>query len=383
MDLNELQQHIRTLVTLEESETLVISCYLNVEAGVHSCRNAFSERVAILRRSIGTEYAEAFEQGLTRIVSFIKDDLLPGSKGVAAFARGGNEPFFLPLQFKVPLPTSVVIGTTPTIYHLVELKDTYYRYVIMLCTEERVRILEVNLGAVTAKVWKERSELRERVGRAWTKQHYQTHRRERTNRFLKEMIGIVDQRMSAGGFTHLILAGNPRITSQVSAALPKYLASMLVDAVPAPGREKVSLVVEATLSSFIEQEQRESMSMVTRLRDELYTHGLAVVGSDACITALERGQVDVLVMATDHNPEDKEELVRLAEQQGCKIETVNQSNILMQLGGVGCLLRFRPPGSSDLESGMADEGSTSHEEKAIRSHRTRRGANGNGISNKR
>ena len=93
--------------------------------------------------------------------------------------------------------------------------------------------------------------------------------------------------------------------------------------------------------------------------------------------------MDVLVLATEHNPEDKEELVRLAAQQDCEIELVNESDMLMQFGGVGCLLRYRPPGSSDLESGIAGEGSTSHEEKASPSHRTRRGANGNGISNKR
>jgi len=276
---------------------------------------------------------------------FIKDDLRPDSKGVAAFARGGSQSFFLPLQFRAPLPTSIAVGATPNIYHLVELKDTYHRYVIMLCTEERVRILEVNLGAVTAEVWKERPELRERVGREWTKQHYQSHRRERTKQFIKETIGILDERMSAGGFTHLILAGIPRITSQVSEALPKHMTSMLVDSVPAPGREEVSHVVDATLSSFVEREQQESMSMAARLRDELYTNGLAMVGSDACIKALKRGQVDVLVLATEHNTEDKEELVRLAERQNCEVELVNESDMLMQLGGVGCLLRYQMPES--------------------------------------
>ncbi len=53
--------------------------------------------------------------------------------------------------------------------------------------------------------------------------------------------------------------------------------------------------------------------------------------------------MDVLVLATEHNPEDKEELVRLAEQQDCEVELVKQSDILIQLGGVGCLLRYRLP----------------------------------------
>ena len=343
MELSELQQHIRTLVTLEESEALVISCYLNVEAGLPGCRNAFAERVALLRRAVGAVHKNTLEEGLANLVSFVKDHVQPTTRGVAVFARGGSQPFLLPLQFRVPLPTSIAVDTTPNIYHLVELKDTYYRYVIMLCTEEFVRILEVHLGAVTADIWKERPELRERIGRKWTKRHYQSHRRERTKQFIKETIQILDRRMSAGGFTHLILAGNPRITAQVRAVLPKHLASVLVDSVPAPGRGEVSHVVKATLSSFIEREQQESMSTVERLRDELYTNGLAVVGSDACIGALETGQVDVLVLATGHNPEDKEGLVRLAERQDCEVELVKQSDMLMQLGGVGCLLRYRLP----------------------------------------
>jgi peptide subunit release factor 1 (eRF1) len=39
----------------------------------------------------------------------------------------------------------------------------------------------------------------------------------------------------------------------------------------------------------------------------------------------------------------KEELVRLAELAGCGVEIVHDSETLMNLGGVGCLLRFLSP----------------------------------------
>jgi len=39
----------------------------------------------------------------------------------------------------------------------------------------------------------------------------------------------------------------------------------------------------------------------------------------------------------------KEEMVRLAEQAGCGVEVVEHSDALMQLGGVGCLLRYAAP----------------------------------------
>ena len=37
----------------------------------------------------------------------------------------------------------------------------------------------------------------------------------------------------------------------------------------------------------------------------------------------------------------KEEIVRLPEGQGCGVEVADENKALTQLGGVGCLLRFR------------------------------------------
>jgi stalled ribosome rescue protein Dom34 len=39
----------------------------------------------------------------------------------------------------------------------------------------------------------------------------------------------------------------------------------------------------------------------------------------------------------------KEEMVRKAEECDCTIEVLNQSDELMHLGGVGCLLSYRLP----------------------------------------
>ena len=118
-----------------------------------------------------------------------------------------------------------------------ELKDTYHRYVVVIATDERACILEINLGSVTEQIWKERPELRKRVGREWTKEHYQNHRRERTDQFFKEVIKILDQLMSASGYTHLILAGNPRITSRIRNGLPKHSVTKLIELLVNSGDE--------------------------------------------------------------------------------------------------------------------------------------------------
>ena len=239
-----------------------------------------------------------------------------------------------------------------------------------------MRILQVNLGAVTAQIWEERPELRQRVGREWTKNHYQRHRQERTRKFFKKAIDVLNQLMSAGEYRHLILAGQPAMTSLVKKNLPTHLQKQLLDIVPASGATRLSEVVESTLSSFIEAEEQESRTNVRNLIHQLRTGGLAVVGTGPSFRALRCGCVDVLVLSKEYDPGPgwscdhcghidveseapdacpncnarafrrfiiKEEMVRMAEECDCTVEVVNQSDELIHLGGVGCLLSYRLP----------------------------------------
>lgn len=376
MERTNLQKHLRTLISLPVTAAPVISCYQSLAAGRLTDRNAFDERVQSLRKGLSVQEQQDFGAALARIEQVFATDLLPHAKGLAAFSRAGEQPFFLPLQFQVPLPNWIALDNLPNIYHLVELKDTYHRYVVMFVTEESMRILQVNLGAVTAKMWEERPELRDRVGREWSKVHFQRHRQERTRKFLKDAVEILNQLMSAGGYTHLILAGQPSVTSQIQQNLPKHLQKQLIDTVTASGATRLSDVVEATLSSFVEAEEQESRTTVANLMQQLRTGGLAVVGTDPTFRALYRGRVDVLVMSKEYDPgrgwscdkcghigvesevpeacpdcearefrrfNTKERMVQKAEELDCTIEIVGQSDELIHLGGVGCLLSFRLP----------------------------------------
>lgn len=375
MELSELQTHIRTLITLEEDEAPIVSCYVHRVVGLNgSVPPAFERRLRVIRKVLRGQELDSFEERFGRIQHYLATELLPTTRGIAIFARAGARPFFLGLQFQVPLPDRLSVSSTPDIYHLVELKDTYHRYLVLISTEEIARILEVNLGAITREVWAERPELRERVGREWTHEHYQNHRRDRGERFLKEKIELLEKLMAAGGHTHLILAGSPRITARIRNCLPKHLQAKLIDVVPASASARVADVVAATLSSFIEREQQESLDAVAELVSALRRGGLGAAGTEATLDALRGGQADVLIMAREYEPGPawacghcgcanaaaasppkrcpecdsrevqatnlKEVMVKLAERQSLEVEFVQHSDVLMELGGVGCLLRW-------------------------------------------
>lgn len=376
MDVRELQDHIRALATLEESETPLISCYLDVAGGIVGYRTAFEERVQLLHKTLHGQALADFDEAAACIEQQIAAGFRPGTQGAAIFARAGRRPFFEFLQFRVPLPNWIVIGPTANIYHLVEIKDNYDRYIILLATETSARIIGVNLGAVTEQIWNSRPDLRRRVAREWTKDHYQDHRAARNQQFVHEQIHLLERLLAAGGYGHVVLAGSPRITAAIRKALPKHLLHRLVDVVPASGQDHLSDIVASTLQSFLEHEEMESRAIAERLTEQIHAHGLAVAGTSATFEALVMGQADSLVIAKAYEPgrgwecrqcsytslapihsrmcpqcqrealrdfDIKAEIVRLAEVSGCAVEVVDHSDVLMALGGIGCLLRYIAP----------------------------------------
>jgi protein required for attachment to host cells len=341
MEIRQLQNQLRTLIELEETESPVVSYFLDCEDPDGS--RVVREQVLAARKALGADQRSAFDRAVDRIEDHVPWKLDDSTRSVAVFARSGSSPLFLVMEFEATLPTQLVVESTPTIFPLVELKDNYHRYVLMICNEESARVLEVSLGSVTRELWSRRPELRKRVGREWTKLHYQNHRRDRNERFIKEKMALVERIVASGGHTHLMLAGTPRVLARVRKSLPKSLEPKLVDAIPASARDRSTDIVLATLSSFIEHEERESVAAVHVLRQELRRGGLAVCGHRDSREALERGQADrLIVFAQDERTPNaqREELVKLAVLNNVPVEVVQQREELAELGGVGCLLRY-------------------------------------------
>ncbi len=376
MDLKKLKKHIKTLATLPETDELVISCYMTLEDCRIKDSNAFEEHLQPIKKVLSGQHWQNMKDALEPIRAYLAEKLLPDAKGIAIFSRAGEEPFFFPLQFRVPLPYWIAVDSTPNIYHLVELKDTYHRYVVLITTRESARILEVNIGSVTRELWTKRPELRKRIGREWTKMHFQKHTKERSRRFNKEKIKILNKLMSEGGHTHLILAGHPSITAEVKDNLPKQLLSKLIDLVPLSSATDTSDVVNTTIGSFIRAEEEESQYTAELFVKEIHTGGLAVAGLRDCLKTLRENRVDTLVMLKSYKPgkepacadcgftdfdkqisstcpdcgglvlkeiDLREKMVSLAESTGAEVEIVNEHEALSRIGGIGCLLRYRLP----------------------------------------
>ncbi|MCX5747795.1 MAG: hypothetical protein NT062_35465 [Proteobacteria bacterium] len=373
VDLTALRKQLRVLATLEASTAPMVSCYVSVEHGVVR-REVITRRARAIRATLPAGQRGELDATMARGHAQL-EQRSERTRGMAVFARGGEAPYLQALEFRVPLSELLVFDHGPVIYPLVELKDTFHRFVVLISTEASARILEVSLGAVTREIWTTAPVLPDDVRRQWSQDHYQNHRQDRMDRFLKEKLDLLDRLMSAKGHTHLVVAGTPRLTARILERLPDRLRAKLVDLVATSAASDHGDVVQVALQRFIEHEQQESFDAADTLCREVRRGEMAELGTLPSIEALRRGQADLLVMTGSYAPgrgwictscetvtngpeqladtcpcggaltgvDLREHLVQLAERTGCGFERVSVHDQLAELGGVGCLLRYARP----------------------------------------
>ncbi len=344
MDTKQLSTEIRRLALVDPNHSPFISCYLHLDGVRGNPMREIEERAELVRLSLEGPAKEDFEAAIETIREWLQVHLRHNARGVALFSRSGTDPFFAAMQFARPLTTCFHVDEAPHIYPLVELKDVYHRFIIVLMSEEEARIIETNIGSITEAIISERPDLRWRVGREWTKEHYQNHRRDRNERFVKEKINILEELVNHRQHTHIILGGKPNLVARMRRALPKALEEKVINTMIVDPRDGVSAVVREALQVFIEREREESVANVKRLEAAVMSGGLGVVGHREVRQALEYGQADLLLLQQDlPDTSVREELTRLAVRSGVEIETVEDCPILQNFGGIGCLLRYLLP----------------------------------------
>jgi len=360
-DASSLDEHLGELMATDRTDNLVFSFFLDLSAS-----EELQAQVSRLGRRLeagldATARADLFEAE-EAILDVVGKGLDGAYQGMACHYRSGDQGFFKVIAFHVPLKPVALADAQPHIVPLIELRDSYDRYVVLISTEEQARIIEVVLGSVTREAWLKRPELRKRVGREWTRDHYQNHRRDRDRQFVREKLNVLEELMSKSGHSHLILAGNDKRVALIEKELPEGLRKRVVDVCRLGVNDPREKVVAETIEAFIEQEAYESQVNLARLQEAILQGTGAVVGLNDCEAAMEAGVVDTLILVSSDNESQStmrvyqhrhpkgiytttnkrfEELVRNAVAKEIPLEFVPRGSFLDDYAGVGAILRYR------------------------------------------
>ncbi len=344
--MNEMEllgTHISQLADLPESDAPTISAYLDLYQSSDALRSKFEQWSTAARSTLAAAQRPLFDLSRQNVIREISRDRPEHVHSVAVFSRQGEDPMRLVLPFSVPLDLHFDVSNRPAIFPLVQLKDRFHRFVVVITTDDASRIFEVTLGAVSEAILTQRPELGGRLGREWGREHYHQRKRESDQKFHRDQVTIITNLMARRGHNHLILAGNPRHVSGLHDILPKHIEARVVgELLKTPPGGDYSTVLEQAIDTFVEVERAESRDTVGRLHEQIRRGGLAVVGVDHSRDAILGGYAAELVISEELPKAGREELTRLATARDLAIEVCEGDELLATHGGVGCLLRYRP-----------------------------------------
>lgn len=352
--MQQLRRHISALATLPETGAPVLSAYFDLRSPVERLRTSFETWSTAARSALPKAERPEFDEAKSEVRALLKQSWPDDIQGLAVFVRSGEHPLLMALPFQAVLETHFEVSPRPAIFPLIQLKDRFHRFVLVICTEDTARIMELTLGAVTEEILTTRPDPGNRLGRQLSREHFHHRREEDTRRFVRDQVLIISNLMARRGLNHLILAGHPRHVAQLRDQLPKHLQARVVGSVfQAPNGRDYSPLLDQAIDTFIEAEQQESRSTVERLHEQVRRRGLATVGIHPCREVIEAGAASQLVISEELPLPDREELVRLATLHDVPIEVCEGDELLQSHGGVGCLLRFRMEYSHAMPAAIA------------------------------
>lgn len=342
-NLVALRRQLQTLATLPVTEAPLFSLFLDLRTQPTRLRHDFKRWAQAARSTLDESKLKCFDAAVTELEKTLHQKWPREVRSVAVYARAGEPSLLVVLPFAAVMETAFHVAEMPTIFPLVQMKDRFHRFVVAISTEDYARVVEITLGAVSEEILTTRPEMRKRIGREWTREHYHQHRYEAGKRFLKEQAEIIRNLMSKRGINHLILAGSHQAVSRLNLALPKGIEARVVDALyRIPSSSDCPQVLDEAIGSFIDFEQDETHAVIEILHERVRSNGLAVVGIEASRQAMELGAASELVISSALPSEQLEPLVRMATAAELPIETCNHDSLLDSHGGVGCLLRYQP-----------------------------------------
>ena len=370
------------LAAFEPAPFPVVSLYLNTQPGSTGkdqfqtfVRKEFSAR----SRTYPAKSAErqSLDEDFDRISRYLESDLEPSANGVAVFACSAAE-LFEAVQLTAPIEDhSLYIGDRPHLYPLARVESLYPRYAVVLADTNSARVLVVATGAVVGDREIKGTKTRRTTQGGWSQARFQRHIENFHLQHAKEVVDALDRIVQRENIENILLVGDEVITPLLREQMPKHLAERLVEDVRLDKDASLDQIVSTSLEAMKRAQEQTERDKVEEAVGGYRSGGLGVVGPEATLDALVKGQVDELlmtvdlrelqglrgaatkglVMANDGSPEPllageaaqapaeavklADELVTKAAQTSARITFVQDPGLLSEYGGVAGLLRFR------------------------------------------
>lgn len=230
-----------------------------------------------------------------------------------------------------------------------------------------------SLGATQAVRQVTNPKTRRTMVGGWSQARYQRHVDNFHLHHMKEVVDVLDRVVRDEAIGHVVVACDETTRPLLFDQLPKHLRETIVDVIAMDTGAPEHQVLAQTLEALQQKDADTDVERVASMLDAWRAGGLAVVGPEATLDALARGQVEELILtATSQQlrrpasappggapgpmevetsaggPDADPALVKLAgdlvagaHRTGARIRFIEDASPLAEVGGTGAFLRFR------------------------------------------
>lgn len=362
----------------------VVSLYLNLQPGPtgrdqHQAfvRKEFKARAATYPPN--SPERESLDRDLEKIASYLENELSPSANGLALFACSAGELFEVVVTAAPIDQHWLYIGDRPQLYPLARLESQHPRFAAVVADTNAARIVVFAAGEVVNEQQVQGVKTRSTSEGGWSQARFQRHIANFHLQHAKEVVDALDKIVRSEGIEQILIAGDEVITPLLREQMPKHLLEKVVDQQRLDIRATGDEIVKATRESLARLNERTDREKVEAAIGNYRSGGLGVVGPEATLAALIKGQVDELLITaslTDLRPVGTrgpkaaearvaleepavettssgneggapEEVVRLADelvtratQTSARITFIEDASLLKDYGGVAATLRF-------------------------------------------
>jgi peptide subunit release factor 1 (eRF1) len=371
-----LRAQLDRLAALEPTSSPVLSLYLDMRPDNNGKRNhdvflrkVFSERSG----SLQGDARKSFDQDVERITQYLANDVPPSVHGVALFACSADD-LWEEFQLAVPFEQhALFIGPVPHLYPLARMSDQFPAYAALLVDTNSARLFVFRLGRREAQEEVKNVKTRGSNVGGWSQARYQRRAENFHLHHMKEVVSVLDRVVRAESIDQIVVSADETARAVLFEQLPKHLTEKVVDVLNLAITTPEHMVLSETLEALRQRDAETDLERVRTMIDEWAAGGLGVVGPEATLDALIKGQVEELLIAAQPDalrrinnlpthssttPLEVDtasgqttadtgrirlagELVARAQQNAARVRFVEDPALLEEVGGVGAILRFR------------------------------------------
>jgi len=379
-----LTDQLDRLAKFEPVPYPVVSLYLNTQPNEQG-RDQFQTFIRQEFKSRSQTYPPgspdrvSLDKDLERIATYLENDLQPSANGVAVFACDAAG-LFETVQLNAPIDQHwLYIGDTPHLYPLARVESRFPRYAAVVADTNTARIMVFATGELQSQAEVKNEKTRRTSQGGWSQARFQRNISNQHQQHVKEVVDALDRIVTQEGIEQILTVGDEVVLPILRDQLPKHLADKVVDHLKIDSKAPVDEILAATVEAMGRLNQQSDKDKVEAAIGGHRGGNLGVVGPEATLEALIKGQVDELLlsgtiaslknvspraaaMANDSTLMDPavetaaggeaaqadpqvvrlaDELVTRATNTSAKVTIIEDPELLQPHGGVAALLRFR------------------------------------------